>query len=152
MEPQSDSTEWLSTCYFYLASQEAQHEHMMGPDAMIFIFWMLSFKPAFSFSSFTLIKRLFSPLYFLPLEWYHLHIWYCWYFSWQSWFELVIIQPGIPWSAYKLSKQDDNIQPCHTSLPIWNQSVVPCMILTVVSWPAHRFRRRQVRWSGIPII
>ena len=29
------------------------------------------------------------PLYFLPLEWYHLHIWGCWYFSWQSWFQLV---------------------------------------------------------------
>ena len=35
------------------------HE-VMGPDAMIFVFWMLSFKPAFSLSSFTFIKRLFS--------------------------------------------------------------------------------------------
>ena len=33
---------------------------VMGPDAMIFVFWMLSFKPTFSLSSFTLIKRLFS--------------------------------------------------------------------------------------------
>ena len=33
---------------------------VMGPDAMIFIFPMLSFKPAFSLSSFTLIKRFFS--------------------------------------------------------------------------------------------
>ena len=32
----------------------------MGADAMILAFWMLSFKPAFSLSSFTLIKRLFS--------------------------------------------------------------------------------------------
>ena len=24
-----------------------------------------------------------------PLEWYHLHMWGCWYFSQQSWFELV---------------------------------------------------------------
>ena len=31
-----------------------------GPDAMIFVFWMLSFKPTFSLSSFTFIKRLFS--------------------------------------------------------------------------------------------
>ena len=30
----------------------------MELDAMIFIFWMLSFKPAFSLSSFTFIKRL----------------------------------------------------------------------------------------------
>ena len=35
------------------------HE-VMGPDAMIFVFWMLSFKPTFSLSSFTFIKRLFS--------------------------------------------------------------------------------------------
>ena len=40
------------------------HE-VMGPDAMIFVFWMLSFKPTFSLSSFTFIKRLFSPLHFL---------------------------------------------------------------------------------------
>ena len=33
---------------------------VMGPDAMIFVFWMLSFKPTFSLSSFTFIKRLFS--------------------------------------------------------------------------------------------
>ena len=33
---------------------------VMGPDAMILVFWMLSFKPAFSLSFFTFIKRLFS--------------------------------------------------------------------------------------------
>ena len=27
----------------------------------------------------------------------------------------------------------------------------PCPILTVASWPAYRFLKRQVRWSGIPI-
>ena len=35
--------------------------------------------------------------------------------------------------------------------PIWNQSVVPCLALTVASWPAYRFLRRLVGWSGIPI-
>ena len=35
------------------------HE-VMGPDDMILVFWMLSFKSGFSLSSFTLIKRLFS--------------------------------------------------------------------------------------------
>ena len=34
----------------------------MGPDIMIFVFWMLSFKPTFSLSSFTFIKRLISSL------------------------------------------------------------------------------------------
>ena len=32
-----------------------------------------------------------------------------------------------------------------------NQSVVPCPVLTVASWPAYRFLRRQVKWSSIPI-
>ena len=35
------------------------HE-VMGPDAMILVFWMLSSKPAYSLSSFTFNKRLFS--------------------------------------------------------------------------------------------
>ena len=55
------------------------------------------------------------------------------------------------YSAYKLSKEGDNIQPWHTLFPIWNQTVVPCPVLTVASWPAYRFLRRQVRWSGIAI-
>ena len=38
--------------------------------------------------------------------------------------------------------------PC-TPFPIWNQSVVPCPVLTIASWLAYRFLRRQVRWSGI---
>ena len=45
-------------------------------------------------------------------------------------------------SSYKLKR---------TPFPIWNKSVVPCLFLTVASWPAYRFLRRQVRWSGIPI-
>ena len=55
------------------------------------------------------------------------------------------------YSAYRLNKQRDNIQPWCTSFPILNQSVVPCLILIVASWLAYRFLRRQVRWSGIPI-
>ena len=50
-----------------------------------------------------------------------------------------------------LNKQGDNIQPWHTPFPIWNQSVVPCPVRTVASWPAYGFLKRQVRWSGIPI-
>ena len=55
------------------------------------------------------------------------------------------------YSAYKLNKQGDNIQPWCTPFLIWNQSVVPCSVLTVYSWPGYRFLKRQVRWSGIPI-
>ena len=85
-------------------------------------FWMLGFKPAFSLSSFTFIKRLFSfctlfairlvssaylKLLFLPA---------------------ILIPPcamsspafHMMYSAYKLNKQGDNIQPWHTPFPIWN--------------------------------
>ena len=55
------------------------------------------------------------------------------------------------YSAYKLNKLGDNIQPWQTPFSIWNQSIVPCLVLSVTSWPANRFLRRQVRWSGISI-
>ena len=54
LEPQKIKSETVST-----VSPSIWHE-VMGPDAMILVFWMLSFKPAFSLSSFTFIKRLFS--------------------------------------------------------------------------------------------
>ena len=34
-------------------------QEVMGPNAMILLFWMLIFKPTFSLSSFTFIKRFF---------------------------------------------------------------------------------------------
>ena len=40
-------------------------------------------------------------------------------------------------SAYKLNKQGDDTQPWHNPFPVWNQSIVPCPVLTVVSWPAY---------------
>ena len=69
------------------------------------------------------------------------------------WFQLVLhpARHFMRYSAYKLNKQSGNIQPWHTPFPIWNQSIVPCPFLTVSSWPAHRFLRRQVWCSGIPI-
>ena len=37
-----------------------------------------------------------------------------------------------------------------TPFLIWCQSVVPRLVLTIAFWPAYRFFRRQVRWSGMP--
>ena len=54
LEPKKIKSATVST-----VSPSICHE-VMGPDAVIFIFWMLSFKPAFSLSSFTFFKRLFS--------------------------------------------------------------------------------------------
>ena len=54
-------------------------------------------------------------------------------------------------SASELNKQGDIRQPWHTLFPILNQCAAPCPVLTVASWLAYRFLRRQVRQSGIPI-
>ena len=116
------------------------HE-VMGPDAMILVFWMLSFKPTFSLSSFTFIKRLFSSLLSAIRV------------VSSAYLRLLIFLPAIlipayassspvflmMYSEYKLNKQGDNIQHWSTPFPIWNQSVVLCPVLIVASWPAYRF-------------
>ena len=48
-------------------SPSVYHE-VMGLNAVILVFWMLSFKPALSLSSFTLIKRLFSSSSFSAIR------------------------------------------------------------------------------------
>ena len=55
------------------------------------------------------------------------------------------------YAAYKLNTQGDNIQLWCTLFPIWKQSFVPYLIITVSSWLAYRFLRRQVGWFSIPI-
>ena len=66
---------------------------------------------------------------------------------------LCFLQPSVSHDilCIKLNKQCDNIQPWCTPFPIWDESVVPCPVLAVASWPAYRILKRQVRWSGIPI-
>ena len=54
------------------------------------------------------------------------------------------------YSAKKLNKQGDTIQPWQIPFPIWNQSVVLYAVLTLPSWPAYIFLRRQVRWLLFP--
>ena len=90
------------------------------------------------------------PLCFLQLKWYHLHIWGCWYFSKRYDSGLWRIQPRILHDVLWISSEaiySLNILLFH----ILNQSVVPCSVLAVASWPAYRFLRRQVRWFCIPI-
>ena len=117
-------------------------------------FLNVNFKPAFSFSSFTFIKRLFSSSLLSAtrvVSSAHLR---------SLIFLLSILIPTcassslafcLMYYACKLNEQGDNIHFWHTPFPICNQSVVPCLVLNVASWPAYRFHRKQVRWSGIPI-
>ena len=96
-----------------IVSPSIFHE-VMRPDATIIAFWMLSFNPAFSLSSFTFIKRLFSSS--LPSAIRVVS---------SACLRLLIFLPAIlipacassslafrmMYSAYKLNKQGDNIQP-----------------------------------------
>ena len=117
-------------------------------------FQMLSFKPKFSLSSFTFVKRLFSSSSLSAIRAVS-----------STYLRLLIFLPAIlipayassspvflmMYSAYKLNKQGDNIQPWRAPFPVWNQSVVPCPVLTVASWPACRFLKMQVRRSDSSI-
>ena len=111
----------------------------MGPHAMIFIFWMLSFKPTFSLCYFTFIKRLFSS----SLSAIRLVS--------SAYLRLLIFLPAIlilasassspaslmMYSAFKLNKQGDNTQPWHTPCLIWIQCVVPCPVLKLLLLGLH---------------
>jgi len=104
-----------------IVSPSICHE-VMGLDAMILVLWMLSFKHTISFSSFTFIKRLFSSSSLSTIRvvssvYLRLLI-----------FLLAILIPActssspafrLIYSAYKLNKQGDNIQPWRTPFPIW---------------------------------
>ena len=104
-------------------------------------FLNVSFKPTFSLSSF--IKRLFSS----SLSAIRVVS--------SAYLRLLIFLPEIlipacassspaflmMYSAYKLNKQGDNMQSWRSCFPIWNQSVVPCPVLTVAFFLHTGFSR-----------
>ena len=61
-----------------IVSPSICHE-VMGPEAMILLFWMYNVKPAFSTPLPPSSRGSLVPLCFLPLERYHLHIWSCYF-------------------------------------------------------------------------
>ena len=70
------------------------HE-VMGLDAVIFIFRVLSFRPIFSLSSLTFIKSYLCSSLLSAIRVVSSAYLRFWYFSWQSWFQLCFIQPII---------------------------------------------------------
>ena len=119
-------------------------------------FWMLSFKPAFSLSSFTFIKRLFSSSSFSAISVVSLT------HPRSLIFLLAILIPAcassspaflIMYSAYKLNKQGENIQPWRTPFPMKPvccfMSSFNCCFLTYIQisqeagqvvWYSHLFK------------
>ena len=147
LQPKKTKTVTISTF-----SLSIFHE-VMGPDVMTLVLWMLSFKPDFSLSSFTFIKRLISSSLLFSIRVVS-----------SAYLKLLIFLLAILISAcdssslafhmiysiYKLNKKGDIIQPCCTLFPIVKNSVFSCLVPIVVSWSAYRFPKRQVRCSGIP--
>ena len=115
---------------FYLPWSDETGSHDLS------FFLILSFKLAFSLSSFTLIKSLFHSSLLSAIR-----------VVLSAYLRLLVSLPEIfipacnssslaclmMCSAYKLNKQGDNIKPCHTPFSILNQSVVPYKVLTVAS-------------------
>ena len=125
----------------------------MGLDALIFVFWILSFKQLLhsphslssrgSFSSSLSATMMVSPtclrfLMFLPVILISACASSCPAFHMMC-------------SVYKLKNQGDNIHPWQYSLlsQFWTSLLFCVWFLTVASLPAYMFLRRLVRWSGI---
>ena len=66
------------------------YHEVMGPDAMILVFWLLNFKSTFSLSSFTFIKRLFSSSLLSAIRVVSSAYLRLLIFSRKSWFQLVL--------------------------------------------------------------
>ena len=130
----------LTCCYSWGCKESDTTERLnwtelMGPDAMRLVFWMLSLKPTFSLSSFTFIKTFFSSLFSVIRV------------VSSAYLKLLIFLPAVlipacasshlavrmMYSAYKLNKHGDNIQPWRIPFPIWNYSAVLCLVLNHVN-------------------
>ena len=103
------------------------------------VFWMLSFKPTFSLSSFTFIKRLFSSSLLSAISIVSSDIWGYWYFSWQSWVQLVLHQAlhfawctlHISWiirvTTYSLDVLLSQFEPVQCSISSYSCCILTCI-------------------------
>ena len=103
----------------FTSSPSSRHE-VMAPDAMTFIFQMLSFKPAFSLSSFILIQQLFSFSLLSAIKLIS-----------SAYLRLLIFLPEILIPAC-----DSSIQP----------GILHDLLCTEVNWARWQYRGEEPRW------
>ena len=121
---------------------------VMGLDAMILVFWLLSFKSAFSLSSFTLIKGLFSFSLLCALTLITLRV------GSSAYLRLLIFLPEIlipacnsAWHFAWWTLHIGYIGKVTIYSPVvllsqfWI-SYLPCLVLVVAFWLAYRFLRK----------
>ena len=131
-------------CHSFHCFLSICHE-VIALDATMLVFWMLRFKPTFSLSSFTFIKRLFSSSSLSAIRVVSsacLRL---------LMFLLAILIPAcassnlafhMMYSAYKLNKYV-KIYSLNVYLSqILKQSVVSCLFLTIASWICNRILLR----------
>ena len=141
LEPTKIKSVTVSYCFpMYLPWSDGTRCHHLS-------FWMVNFKLTFSLSSFTFIKRIFSSSLSAIMV------------VSSAYLKLLIFLPAslIPacassslafhmmYSAYKLNKQDDNIQPWGTPLSILSQPIVSNLLTCIqvsqeadkVFWYSH---------------
>ena len=120
-----------------IVSPSIYHE-VMGPDAMILLFWRLSLSQLFHSPLSPSSRGSLVSLHFLPWGWYHLHIWGYWYFSQQSWFQLVL-HPAQHFAWFTLS-----INIIAQSCPALCESM---------DYTVHRIlQARILEWVAIPFL
>ena len=127
-------------CHYFHFFPRICHE-MIGSDAMFFIFFVLSFKPAFSLSSFTLIKMPFSSSSLYAIRVVSSAYLRLLVFLWSvfiPFYDSFSLEFLMTYTAYRLNKQGDNIQPCYTPFPILNQSTVASVVSIM-----HMIRRHE---------
>ena len=124
LEPRKIKSDTVST-----VSRSISNE-VLGPDTMIFDFWMLSFKPTFSLSSFTFIKKLFSASSLSTI----------WVVS-PAYLRLLIFLLAVLIPAYVSSRDSSEVK--------WKS--LSCVWLFVTPWSIQfmEFSRPEY-WSGKP--
>ena len=131
------------TCLFFgkitLATVSSIHSHgCQSPSHAFCLRLSLSFDPPQSSALFSLTIPCPFPAYYLITA---LRIIFCSKNAWPAGSENVLY----------FSISGPLLTLTCTHLPILNQSVVPCPVLTVASLPAYGFLKTHLRWSGIPI-
>ena len=120
----------------------------MGLNAMILVFWMLSFKPDFSLSPFTLIKRFLSSSLLSAIRVVrhlveHSSILACLMFS-HDWTGVVGLREEDPRSYVFFS--------WHPISNTWSQYDAPLVMLTLITWLLSTFFLVLFHITLIPII
>ena len=178
---ESDTTEWLNNnkvchsfssknleCFSFMAAVSIcsdfgapQNSLSLFPRFPIYLSW----SDGTLFSECCVLSQLFHPplspssrgslvpLCFLPEGWCHLHIWGYWYFSRQSWFQLVL-HPALhsTWCTLHISWISRvTVYILDVILSHFETSSLFLVGSNCCIWPAYRFLRRLVRRYDIPI-